>query len=228
MERPMQTKSIWKVIDRLTTVAILVVAVALGWKLLRPKNGPIEPPPPKLETTSISDAARIGSPRAPLAMIIYSDFECPFCGQFARDVWPQIQREFVDTGKILVAFKNFPLSIHQNAFRAAEVAECARRQDKFWPVHDAIFAGGVRLERDSILRDASRLVPDPVGLEGCLGETTRLKIQNELTAAMSIGLRKTPSFAIGRVHLDDKVQPRVILEGLLEFDKLASVLDSVK
>ena len=81
-----------------------------------------------------------GRPEAPITMYAMSDFQCPFCRDFALTTMPALEREYIQTGKLRITFINFPLtSIHANALAAAEMAMCAARQGKFWPVHDRLF-----------------------------------------------------------------------------------------
>jgi protein-disulfide isomerase len=81
-----------------------------------------------------------GQPNAPVMLIEYSDFECPFCGAFAADSELSIDRDYVETGKLLFVFHDFPLQQHPNAIPAAEAARCAGDQNAFWPMHDRLFA----------------------------------------------------------------------------------------
>lgn len=80
-----------------------------------------------------------GSEDAEVTIIEYSDFECPFCARFASDTLPQIQENYIDTGKVKFVYKHFPLSIHQVADEAAEAAECAGVQGSFYDMHDMLF-----------------------------------------------------------------------------------------
>jgi protein-disulfide isomerase len=87
------------------------------------------------------DAARIqGDSTAKVWMIMASDFQCPYCKQWHDESFAALRREYVDNGKIRLAYYNFPLTIHPNAVPAAEAAMCAGAQNKFWPMHDALFA----------------------------------------------------------------------------------------
>ena len=87
-----------------------------------------------------ADHARIeGSASAPVWVIEVSDFQCPFCRQFHDETYGELKRAYVDSGKVRLAYVNFPLSMHRNAFAASEAAMCAAAQDKFWPMHDALF-----------------------------------------------------------------------------------------
>src|SRR5437764_6479725 len=94
-----------------------------------------------------ADLARIqGSPTAPLWVIEVSDFQCPYCKQWHDQTYPTLLDQYVKTGKVRLAYVNFPLTMHIHAMPAAEAAMCAAAQDKFWPMHDALFATQTRWE----------------------------------------------------------------------------------
>src|SRR3954470_3339831 len=87
-----------------------------------------------------ADLARIqGSPTAPVWVIEVSDFQCPYCKQWHDETYQTLKNEFVRTGKVRLAYVNFPLAQHQYAWPAAESAMCAGAQGKFWEMHDALF-----------------------------------------------------------------------------------------
>jgi protein-disulfide isomerase len=82
-----------------------------------------------------------GASGARVILIEFSDFECPYCGRHFRQTLPRIDREYVQTGKVRYVFRHFPLeSLHKEAFKAAEAALCAGDQQKFWEMHDRLFA----------------------------------------------------------------------------------------
>lgn len=82
----------------------------------------------------------LGEEDAPIVMLEFSDFQCPFCGRFWSDTLPLIKKNYVETGKVLFVYKDFPLTqIHAQAQKAAEAALCAREQGKFWEYHDVLF-----------------------------------------------------------------------------------------
>jgi protein-disulfide isomerase len=93
------------------------------------------------ETAKDGLAARTkGSASAPIAVYEMSDFQCPYCRQHSVDVFPKLERDYINTGKVRWTFINFPLtSVHPNAAAAAELALCGARQGKFWPLHDLLF-----------------------------------------------------------------------------------------
>src|SRR3989344_1487036 len=86
-----------------------------------------------------------GDKNAPIVMLEFSDFQCPFCAKFWAETLPQIEKNYVDTGKVYFVYKDFPLSeIHPFAQQAAEAALCAGEQGKFWEYHDKLFENQVQ------------------------------------------------------------------------------------
>src|ERR1043165_954215 len=102
-------------------------------------------PAPPFDLAHVDKARQTGSESAKVWFIMGSDFECPFCRDFHDKAWPSIEQDYVRTGKIRVAFMNFPMNMksppmHPRSVPAAEVAMCAGAQDKFWQMHDSLFA----------------------------------------------------------------------------------------
>lgn len=81
----------------------------------------------------------LGNPNASVTIIEFSDFECPFCNRFFTETFPQIKKEYIDSGKAVLYYRHFPLQFHPNAVPFALAAECANEQGKFWEMHDKIF-----------------------------------------------------------------------------------------
>lgn len=151
-----------------------------------------------------ADAGRIiGSPSATVWVIIISDFQCPFCKQWHDESWESIRKEYVETGKIRVAYMNLPLSMHANAVPAAHAAMCASVQGKFWPVQDAMFRTQKEWANladahpffESLARDAGA---DVDALRACVksGVMGPL-VRSDESRATSAGAQSTPTFFVG-------------------------------
>jgi len=165
-------------------------------------------PPAALDSSSAllakADAGRIiGSPTATVWMIIISDFQCPFCKQWHDESWEAIRKEYVDTGKIRVAYMNLPLSMHANAAPAAHAAMCASVQGKFWPVQDAMFRTQAEWAKladahpffEKLARDAGA---DVDALRACVqSNVMRPLIESDETRAANSGAQSTPTFFVG-------------------------------
>ncbi|MBR9703730.1 thioredoxin domain-containing protein, partial [Candidatus Woesearchaeota archaeon] len=101
---------------------------------------PTAPPEaPKPVAVSIDDDEVKGDPDAPVTIIEFSDYECPFCARHYEQTYQEIMKNYVDTGKVKLVFRDFPLSFHQNAQKAGEAAECAGEQGQYWDMHDKLF-----------------------------------------------------------------------------------------
>lgn len=151
-----------------------------------------------------ADLARIqGAPSAKAWLVIVSDFQCPFCKQWHDSSGEAIRREYVTTGKVRVAYINYPLGQHQHAMPTAEAAMCAGLEDKFWPYHDALFATQKRWQD---LNDATPLLDSlarAVGLnvathKQCRDSHVMLPIiEADRDRANRAGAQSTPTFLVG-------------------------------
>ena len=142
----------------------------------------------------IADRPFKGNATARLVMVEFSDYECPFCARHAKNTWPQLEKEYVETGKLKSVFVDFPLeSIHKHAFKAAEAARCAGEQGKYWEMHDQLFANQTTL---SAWTDHAQAVGlDVASFEGCLSSGKfAADIRNGLTMAQGAGITGTPEF----------------------------------
>ncbi len=140
-----------------------------------------------------------GQKDAPLTIVEFSDFECPFCGRFYSNTLSQIEENYVDTGKVKLVFRDFPLeSLHPSANIAAQAAECAQEQGKFWEYHDTIFENQNQLSESSLKQWASDIGLDTEQFNQCLdsGKFSD-EVQQDKQAAQDAGGRGTPFFVIG-------------------------------
>lgn len=154
-----------------------------------------------------------GQPNAPVTLIEYSDFQCPFCGAFASDAELSIDRDYVETGKLLYVFHDFPLQQHPNAVPAAEAARCAGDQNAFWPMHDLLFATQNQWENNQqpqsqFVSYAQQLKLDSGAFTQCLASG---KHTAEITKAQQEGeqiqIPGTPTFVInGKQYSADQIR----------------------
>jgi len=147
---------------------------------------------------SADDDAVKGDPNAPITIIEFSDFECPFCNRFYTDTLPQIQKEYIDTGIAKLVYRDFPLSFHQNAKPAAEAAECAGEQGKFWEMHDVLFENYNVLSRAKYTTWAEEIGVGDIGaFDECVdsGEMSA-EVDNDFNAGRAAGVTGTPSFFV--------------------------------
>src|SRR3989338_6612792 len=100
------------------------------------------PQQPRIQASADDDPVK-GSADAKITIVEFSDFQCPFCARFYTETLPMIEKNYIDTGKVKLVYRDFPLSFHQNAQKAAEAAECAGEQVKYYEMHNMLFEKGV-------------------------------------------------------------------------------------
>jgi protein-disulfide isomerase len=221
-------------VNRISTVVTLALAVACaptsGAKgadsttVSRTDTARISarPAPPDSNITR-ADLARIqGSASAPVWVIEVSDFQCPYCKQWHDQTYSALLDQYVKTGKVRLAYVNFPLQSHAHAWPAAEAAMCAGAQGKFWPMHDALFNTQNRWESLSSPTPVFDSLAQAKGLEmrgwrDCVA-SGKMKplIEADHERASRAGASATPSFMIG-----DK-----ILTGAQPIEELRKAIDS--
>lgn len=147
-----------------------------------------------------TDVAMKGAENAPVTIIEWSDFECPFCTRFYQQTLPQIEEEYVATGKVKLIYKDFPLNFHENAQKAAEAGKCALEQGKFWEMHDRIFDGNIAGQKPTVQNlkaYAAEINLDTAEFNECL-DSGRMasKVAAEMREGQQAGVRGTPGFSI--------------------------------
>jgi protein-disulfide isomerase len=199
----------------------------------RPAAGMPAPPsaanPEGIELT-IAGAHVKGSPQARLTIVEFSDYQCPFCARHAQQTMAQIEREFVDTGKVRYAIRNLPLErLHPDAFKAAEAAECAGAQGKFWEMHKVLFANQRALGLAELPRHADAVGLDRTAFTKCLesGEYAA-KVRKDVEDAQKAGITGTPAFLVGVTRgADPTVRVVRRISGAQPFSAFKSTLDAM-
>ncbi|MCK5601671.1 DsbA family protein [Candidatus Pacearchaeota archaeon] len=149
---------------------------------------------------SVDDDAMKGDKNAPVTIVEYSDFECPFCARFYENTYPELVSEYIDKGKVKLVFRDFPLGFHKNAKPAAIAAECAREQDGdkgYYKYHDTIFENQSQLSVDSLKKWAVDLGLDAGQFNECLdSEKYGEEVDKDFSDGQSYGVSGTPAFFI--------------------------------
>ncbi len=169
--------------------------------------------PPRV-TVAIGDGTPTrGSADAPLVLVEYTDYQCPYCGR-VQPTLAQIMERY--EGQVLHVFKNLPLPNHKQAKLAAEAALCAQDQGKYWEFHDWLFANQRTMNRDSMVAEAGELELDTDLFSACIEQGTYAdKIAADMREARSFGITGTPGFLInGRVL--SGAQPLEAFEAILD------------
>ncbi|MFQ5988681.1 MAG: thioredoxin domain-containing protein [Candidatus Methylomirabilales bacterium] len=175
---------------------------------------------------SVSGRPSLGSPDAPVTMVEFSDYQCPYCKRYVSVVFPTIKRDYIDTGKLKYVFSDFPIaSLHPQAPKAHEAAHCAGEQNQYWAMHDILFENSKDLSVPALKRYA-----EEVGLDGdqfidCL-QTGKYagKVNQDIAAGRKAGVGGTPSFIIGPSGSGEQITG-TILVGARPADTFTQVID---
>lgn len=153
----------------------------------------------------------LGSKDAPLTMVAFSDYQCPFCRQFESTTFLELRKKYIDTGKLRFIARNLPLDFHPNAKGAAEAVLCAGDQGHFWQMHDALYSDSNKLAPADLIGYAQTLHLDLPKFKTCV-ETERHKteIAKDLDDASLLQITGTPSFLLGK-STSDGVEGTVIV-----------------
>jgi len=205
-KRPQQGRTrLW--IDMIATVAILTTCGILTYTALaQPKRR--TKAPFKLPSTAVSleGASLTGSLSAKIAIIEFSDFQCPFCGRFTRETWPELEKTYVASGKVLFAFRHLPAdSIHPLARPASEAAICAGQQEQFWKMADLLFQVPSQLDESAVRRKIDELGLNRSAFEACLKLDGPAQVKADSALASGLSIPSTPFFLIGRLQADRTV-----------------------
>lgn len=158
-----------------------------------------EPAAPAVDVKNLNleGVSFLGKKDAPVTIVIYDDFQCPYCARFESQTWPELKKEYVDTGKVKFYFKHYPLGFHPNAKPASEATECAAEQGKFWKLHDKIFASQGELSEANLKVWAEELGLDMTKFNECYdSHKYSERVDKDIAEGQSIGVQGTPSFVI--------------------------------
>lgn len=155
----------------------------------------------KTARLSISGQPSLGSPTAPLTLVEFTDFQCPFCARFHAQTFPLLKKAFIEPGRVRYVTVDFPLtSIHPEAFSAARASHCGEEQGKYWDTHKALFSQRGQLGRSAILAAVRGLGMNVQRFSACLDSDAHdSRIKQGLTRGRAIGVSGTPTFILGRV-----------------------------
>ncbi len=155
-----------------------------------------------------------GPADAPITIIEFSDFECPYCLKWENEVWPQLKEQYA--GKIRLVYRDFPLAGHADAKPAALAADCANEQGKYWEYHDLLFDGGLTLSRTTYETYASQIGLNMDSFRQCLDDQRYAsEVEGDLQYAENLGVQATPTFFVNGIAVVG-AQPFEIFKNLID------------
>jgi len=176
---------------------------------------------------SVDDDASKGSQDAPVTIVEFSDFECPYCEKFYTETLPQIEKDYIDTGKVKLVFRDYPLNpdcnpsmtsqLHPDACKAAEAAECAKDQGKFWEYHNKLFENQQSLSIVDLKSYAVDIKLDTKEFNSCLDSGDKAEeVSKDAVEGSTYGVSGTPWFSINGQ----------VLSGAYPFSAFKEIIDA--
>jgi len=184
------------------------------------------PKQPKTLKIAIGERPVLGDPEAPVTLVEFVDFQCPYCKRFFSNTYPELKENYIDKGKLRLVVKDMPLGFHGEAREAAQAAHCAGEQGAYWGMHDLLHTGSGKLDRERFLAHAAELKLDRAALESCLTAGRHLDhIDQDADEAQGIGVRGTPSFIVGKS--DPNTIEGAYIRGALPFAVFQKEIDKL-
>jgi protein-disulfide isomerase len=187
------------------------------------------PPAPKNLTVNVQGAPLLGDTKAKIAIVEFSDYQCPYCRRFHIETFPHLQKDYIDTGKAAFVVKNFPLDFHPQAMDAALTVNCARQQNikAFWDIQGQLFMQQNRLGKAFYDELIKRYGLNGAEFAKCLADTKQHEaIAKDLDEAQQLGVQGTPTFFIGHLK-DGRVVDAVRLVGAQPYRNFVRLLDAL-
>ena len=207
--------------------ALLVLGIGIGsgstllaQRWATPPTPQQQAPPRNQAPQLTADLSLVGEPRlgrdtAPLTIVEFSDFECPYCQRFHQDVLPELKRQYVNTGLVRFIHKDLPLPFHAQAKPAAAASRCAGEQGQYWRAYGALFDQQTCLKCKGVVEIVARPGINTADLQACMQRpSTETAINTNVSEAGLHNIRATPTFVIGATLSNGKHRGTIV-EGAL-------------
>ena len=181
--------------------------------------------------TELGDASYKGEYDAPVTLIEFSDYQCPYCRRHATTVMPTLIKKYVDTGKLRFVMREYPVEmLHRRALPASEAALCAGDQGRYWAMHDSLFADQTANTDEDFEQQAASLGLDVSAFSECMSSDKFMgQIQADFSEGQKLGVSDTPSFVVG---LTDTRNPGTVhltrfIRGAQSIESFSAVIDEL-
>ncbi|HEX7332839.1 MAG TPA: thioredoxin domain-containing protein [Pyrinomonadaceae bacterium] len=190
---------------------------------------PAAPPKPESILLGVDDDPLKGDRKARLVLIEFSDFQCPYCARFVRETLPEIERDYIKTGKLKYVFRDFPIaSAHKDAFKAALAAGCALDQGKYWEMHDRLFENQSAFTVYNLTQSAESIGLNKETFQQCLNKNEyETEVQSDFADGLKAGVNQTPTFFLGLTEPNSpKVKVLTVIIGAKPYAVFKTAIDS--
>ncbi len=174
-------------------------------------QAPKKPSVPPTAKVSIKDSKSLGSTDAPVTVVEFTDYQCPYCLRFVQQTFPKLKEEFIDTGKVRWVVRDLPLGFHKNARKAAQAAYCAGEQGKLWEMRSILFTNAKKLEAENLPKYAQVIGLDTAAFDACLASERHLAlIDQSVRDAGKVKITGTPTLVVGKAAGDTVEGNRIV------------------
>ncbi len=190
----------------------------------RPTPSPATPQ--RVQMSVGTDMYTIGRADAPVTLVEFADYQCPYCKKFHSEVYSNLKANYIDTGKVRFVSRDLPLEFHPFALKAAEATRCAGDQGKYWEYRDVLYSSSGAPSDDVIKNAAETLSLDMHAFNLCLAtDKYRSVIQRDSAEAAELQVTGTPTFVLARTEKDKLVGVRLV--GIQPYASLRSAIDEL-
>jgi protein-disulfide isomerase len=191
---------------------------------MAPKAAPA--PPEKVQMSVGNGWHAIGSADAPVTLVEFADYQCPYCKKFQSDAYAELKKNYIDTGKVRFVSRDLPLEFHPFALKAAEAARCAGDQGKYWELRDALIADAAPPNDEVIHKAAQALLLEPTVFQTCLAaEKYKDEVRKDAAEAATLQISGTPTFVLAKSAKDKLEGVRIV--GAQSFATFQSAIDGL-
>ena len=195
------------VLDILASIAMFGTSAVIVWMLLagrdatpgaRPSSAAVDDISDKGLTISLDDTPRLGADDAPLYLVEFSDYQCPYCRRHVENTFPQLKKRFIEAGAVAYIHTHLPLvEAHPYARSAAIAADCAEEQGRFWEMHTRLFASPQDLSEVGLVAAGHAADLDMPMFRQCRSAASRPRVERGVREAARLGVHSTPTFFLG-------------------------------
>lgn len=168
----------------------------------------------------------LGQPDAPVTIVEFADYQCPFCRRFQAEAFARLKKNYIDTGKVRFVSRDLPFDYHPYSLMAAEAARCAGDQGRFWEIRDALISNESPWSFEVITKTAEALSLDMNRFRTCVqSQKYKAEVQRDASEAVALQINGTPTFLLARSRKDKLEGVRIV--GAQPFATFQSLIDGL-